>query len=265
MLLLAIAAAIWLTGIRWVRWGGDWDLVFRVSIWGVIAGNRRRAALPRHHELEPGSRDPRPLVRAVRRLEGRARDLGRDPVRRARRAPGSSAAPATASRSSWTPSRRASCSPRRSAAGATGGTRSSTASTRRCRGRSRSTARAPRTPTTRPSSTSFSGTSSACSCCSGSTGASRCAGPRSSRSTSSATRLSGCTRRRCGSTRRATSSGQRLNFWVALVCFIVERRVLHLVAVRAQAVERSADAEARRSGARCRKGPKMAVPRGRVR
>ena len=38
MLLLAIAAAIWLTGIRWVRWGGDWDLVFRIAVWGVIAG-----------------------------------------------------------------------------------------------------------------------------------------------------------------------------------------------------------------------------------
>jgi prolipoprotein diacylglyceryl transferase len=38
MLLVAIAACIWLTGVRWVRWGGDWDLVFRVAIWGVIAG-----------------------------------------------------------------------------------------------------------------------------------------------------------------------------------------------------------------------------------
>src|SRR5438128_5458307 len=38
MLLLAIAACVALTGWRWVRWGGDWDLVFRVAIWGVIAG-----------------------------------------------------------------------------------------------------------------------------------------------------------------------------------------------------------------------------------
>ena len=36
MLLLAIAACIWLTGVRWVRWGGDWDLVYRVAIWGAI-------------------------------------------------------------------------------------------------------------------------------------------------------------------------------------------------------------------------------------
>jgi prolipoprotein diacylglyceryl transferase len=38
MLLLAIAAAIVLTGRRWVRWGGDWDLVFRMAVWGVLAG-----------------------------------------------------------------------------------------------------------------------------------------------------------------------------------------------------------------------------------
>lgn len=38
MLLLAIAACVWLTGVRWVRLGGDWDLVYRVAIWGVIAG-----------------------------------------------------------------------------------------------------------------------------------------------------------------------------------------------------------------------------------
>jgi len=38
MLLVAIAACIWLTGRRWVKWGGDWDLIFRVAVWGVIAG-----------------------------------------------------------------------------------------------------------------------------------------------------------------------------------------------------------------------------------
>ncbi|MES1246998.1 MAG: prolipoprotein diacylglyceryl transferase, partial [Actinomycetota bacterium] len=38
MLLVAIAACIWLTGRRWVAWGGDWDLVYRVAVWGVIAG-----------------------------------------------------------------------------------------------------------------------------------------------------------------------------------------------------------------------------------
>src|SRR5919202_934892 len=38
MLLVAIAACIALTGYRWVRLGGDWDLVFRVAVWGVWGG-----------------------------------------------------------------------------------------------------------------------------------------------------------------------------------------------------------------------------------
>jgi len=38
MLLLAIAACAALTGYRWVKWGGDWDLVFRVAVWGVAFG-----------------------------------------------------------------------------------------------------------------------------------------------------------------------------------------------------------------------------------
>ncbi|HET7573026.1 MAG TPA: prolipoprotein diacylglyceryl transferase [Gaiellaceae bacterium] len=38
MLLLGIAGCVWLTGRRWVRWGGDWDLIYRVALWGVIAG-----------------------------------------------------------------------------------------------------------------------------------------------------------------------------------------------------------------------------------
>jgi prolipoprotein diacylglyceryl transferase len=38
MLLLGILAATWLTGIRWTRQGGDWDLVVRVAMWGVAGG-----------------------------------------------------------------------------------------------------------------------------------------------------------------------------------------------------------------------------------
>src|SRR3954466_8596691 len=37
-LLLAIVACVVLTGIRWTRMGGDWDLVLRVAVWGVAAG-----------------------------------------------------------------------------------------------------------------------------------------------------------------------------------------------------------------------------------
>jgi prolipoprotein diacylglyceryl transferase len=38
MLLLAIGACVWLTGVRWRRLGGDWDLVLRCAVWGVGAG-----------------------------------------------------------------------------------------------------------------------------------------------------------------------------------------------------------------------------------
>ena len=38
MLLLAIAACVWLSGRRWVARGGDWDLIFRLTVWGVAAG-----------------------------------------------------------------------------------------------------------------------------------------------------------------------------------------------------------------------------------
>jgi phosphatidylglycerol---prolipoprotein diacylglyceryl transferase len=38
MLLLGIVAAIALTGYRWTRRGGDWDLVFQAAIWGVAFG-----------------------------------------------------------------------------------------------------------------------------------------------------------------------------------------------------------------------------------
>jgi prolipoprotein diacylglyceryl transferase len=37
-LLVAILACIWLTGKRWVAWGGEWDLVTRVAVWGVAFG-----------------------------------------------------------------------------------------------------------------------------------------------------------------------------------------------------------------------------------
>jgi prolipoprotein diacylglyceryltransferase len=38
MLLVAIAACVGLTGVRWTRLGGDWDLVLRVAVWGVAFG-----------------------------------------------------------------------------------------------------------------------------------------------------------------------------------------------------------------------------------
>jgi prolipoprotein diacylglyceryl transferase len=37
-LLVAIVAAIGLSGLRWTHRGGDWDLVLRAAVWGVAAG-----------------------------------------------------------------------------------------------------------------------------------------------------------------------------------------------------------------------------------
>jgi prolipoprotein diacylglyceryl transferase len=37
-LLVAIAAAVVVTGLRWTRRGGDWDLIFRLAVWGVASG-----------------------------------------------------------------------------------------------------------------------------------------------------------------------------------------------------------------------------------
>jgi prolipoprotein diacylglyceryl transferase len=37
-LLVAILACMWLTGKRWTARGGDWDLVTRVAVWGVAFG-----------------------------------------------------------------------------------------------------------------------------------------------------------------------------------------------------------------------------------
>jgi prolipoprotein diacylglyceryl transferase len=37
-LLVAIAAAVGIGGLRWTRRGGDWDLIFRVAVWGVAFG-----------------------------------------------------------------------------------------------------------------------------------------------------------------------------------------------------------------------------------
>ena len=55
MLLLGIAACIWLTGRRWVSWGGDWDLIFRVALWGVIAGV---VGARLYHDITSWNQDP---------------------------------------------------------------------------------------------------------------------------------------------------------------------------------------------------------------
>jgi prolipoprotein diacylglyceryl transferase len=37
-LLAAIAVCVWITGHCYVNRGGDWDLIFRLAVWGVAAG-----------------------------------------------------------------------------------------------------------------------------------------------------------------------------------------------------------------------------------
>lgn len=37
-LLVAIGVCVWITGRRFVARGGDWDLIFRLAVWGVAAG-----------------------------------------------------------------------------------------------------------------------------------------------------------------------------------------------------------------------------------
>ena len=90
MLLLAIAACIGLTGFRWTRLGGDWDLVLRVAVWGVAFGIVGARALPRHHELERGARPSG----GARSPSGRAASAsGAGSCSAASPAPSSSAAP----------------------------------------------------------------------------------------------------------------------------------------------------------------------------
>src|SRR6266496_3506172 len=62
MLLLAIAACVGLTGIRYVRQGGDWDLVLRVAVWGVAAGIVGARA---YHDITSWNEVPDPKWKGV--------------------------------------------------------------------------------------------------------------------------------------------------------------------------------------------------------
>lgn len=61
-LLVAIAAAVAVTGYRWTRAGGDWDLVFRVAVWGVAAGIAGARA---YHVVTSWDQVPDPKWRGV--------------------------------------------------------------------------------------------------------------------------------------------------------------------------------------------------------
>jgi prolipoprotein diacylglyceryl transferase len=61
-LLLAIIACIGLTGLRWTRMGGEWDLVLRVAVWGVAAGV---VGARLYHDLTSWSEVPDPKWRGI--------------------------------------------------------------------------------------------------------------------------------------------------------------------------------------------------------
>jgi len=61
-LLVAIVACIGLTGLRWTRMGGDWDLVLRVAVWGVAAGV---VGARLYHDLTSWSEVPDPKWRGI--------------------------------------------------------------------------------------------------------------------------------------------------------------------------------------------------------
>ena len=82
MLLAGIAACIAITGVRWVARGGDWDLIFRVAVWGVGAGI---VGARLYHLATSWSEVPDDWWGPVCSLGRRARDLGRDRRRRPRR------------------------------------------------------------------------------------------------------------------------------------------------------------------------------------
>ena len=122
---------------RWTRRGGDWDLVFRVAMWGV-AGGIVGARL--YHVLTSWSEVPDPKWQGVFEIWKGGLGLGRDPRRRDRR--GDRRPPLGDSvyrfMDAVAPGL---CSRRRSAAGATTSTRSSSASRPIFPGGSRSTSR----------------------------------------------------------------------------------------------------------------------------
>ena len=180
MLLLGIVAATWLTGRRWTgRWAfwqrpGRRPRLPRGHV-GRARRDRRRAPLPRDHELEHGRRR---VVGALRRLGGRPGRLGRHrrrrPRRRVGRPPRRRERLRVHGRGRARPPARAGDRPlgqllqpgalREADRPALGESRSRS---RTGRARTRSSR-----PSTRPSSTSRSGACSASASCSSSTGAS---------------------------------------------------------------------------------------------
>jgi prolipoprotein diacylglyceryl transferase len=61
-LLAAILACIWLTGVRWKAKGGDWDLIWRVAVWGVAFGVVGARA---YHDITSWNEVPSPKWKGI--------------------------------------------------------------------------------------------------------------------------------------------------------------------------------------------------------
>jgi prolipoprotein diacylglyceryl transferase len=61
-LLVAILACIWLTGRRWRAQGGDWDLIWRVAVWGVAFGVVGARA---YHDITSWNQVPSPKWKGI--------------------------------------------------------------------------------------------------------------------------------------------------------------------------------------------------------
>ena len=123
MLLAGIAACIFITCKRWVARGGDWDLIFRVAVWGVGAGI---VGARLYHLATSWSEVPDEWWGLP--PSGRAGSGSGAGSPAASSSAGSSRSGRRAPPRCSTPLLRASSSRRRSAGSATGGTRRSSAS-----------------------------------------------------------------------------------------------------------------------------------------
>ena len=263
MLLAGIAACVLITGLRWVARGGDWDLIFRVAVWGVgagIVGARLYHLATSWNEVPDEWWGPFAVWEGGLGIWGGIAGgvlVGGLVARRA----GANVPPSRRCRARSP--RRAGDRPRRQLV-EPGALRQAD---RRRRGGSRSTLLAARTstsstrPSTRRSSTRRSGISAPRRSCSCSTAASASGRPRSSRSMSPSTRASASTSRACAIDPSKESLGLRVNAWVAAGALRRVGALLRLVAVPA--------GPRRRVGASTRRSPTppkaMTVPRGRVR
>ncbi|HEV2590878.1 MAG TPA: prolipoprotein diacylglyceryl transferase [Gaiellaceae bacterium] len=61
-LLVAILACIWLTGRRWRAQGGDWDLIWRIAVWGVAFGVVGARA---YHDITSWNEVPSPKWKGI--------------------------------------------------------------------------------------------------------------------------------------------------------------------------------------------------------